>query len=90
MDQYEIMNDGNVEVRDVCEAWDGAMEMYKEEFKEQGIQEGIQQGIQQSLALVVKICKEMSKTKTDTIGQITSYFSFTEKDAEDFVNKYWN
>lgn len=36
LEQYEIMENGNVEVRDVCKAWDGAMLMYKDE----GIAEG--------------------------------------------------
>ena len=34
LDQYEIMKDGKVEVKDMCEAWDGAMQMYAEEAAE--------------------------------------------------------
>lgn len=34
LDQYEILSDGSVEVKEVCEAWDGAMQMYAEEAAE--------------------------------------------------------
>lgn len=40
LDQYEIMKDGKLEVKEMCEAWDGAMLMYKEEGKEEGKKEG--------------------------------------------------
>lgn len=34
LDQYKIMEDGKVEVKDMCEAWDGAMQMYADEAAE--------------------------------------------------------
>lgn len=34
LEQYTIVDDGIVEVRDVCKAWDGAMQMYADEARE--------------------------------------------------------
>ena len=35
LEQYTIVDDGIVEVRDVCKAWDGAMQMYADEAREE-------------------------------------------------------
>lgn len=34
LEQYDILEDGRIEVKEMCEAWDGAMMMYKEEGEE--------------------------------------------------------
>ena len=34
LEQYTIVDDGIVEVRDVCKAWGGAMQMYADEARE--------------------------------------------------------
>ena len=35
LEQYTIVDDNVVEVRDVCKAWDGAMQMYADEAREE-------------------------------------------------------
>ena len=35
LEQYTILDDRKVEVKDMCEAWDGAMQMYYEEAYEE-------------------------------------------------------
>ncbi|MCI6005500.1 MAG: Rpn family recombination-promoting nuclease/putative transposase [Blautia sp.] len=35
LDQYEIVEENIVEVKEVCEAWDGAIALYKEEIKDE-------------------------------------------------------
>lgn len=35
LEQYTIVDDKTVEVRDVCEAWDGAMQMYADEARKE-------------------------------------------------------
>ncbi|MDO4337023.1 MAG: hypothetical protein Q4C91_02935 [Eubacteriales bacterium] len=40
LDQYVIVNENEVEVKDVCEAWNGAMLLYREEGKAEGRTEG--------------------------------------------------
>lgn len=35
LEQYSIMDDNSVEVRDVCKAWDGAMQMYADEARQE-------------------------------------------------------
>lgn len=45
--QYEILDNGEVEVEDMCEAWDGAMMMYKEEALRKGLRRGRRQGRRQ-------------------------------------------
>lgn len=37
--QYKIINQNEVEVSDMCTAWDGAMEMYKDEGRVEGVQQ---------------------------------------------------
>lgn len=46
LDQYITLEDGKVEVKEMCQAWDGAMQMYYDEGVSQGISQGIDQGIQ--------------------------------------------
>ena len=49
LDQYITLEDGKVEVKEMCQAWDGAMQMYYEEGVSQGISQGIDQGIIQGI-----------------------------------------
>ena len=49
LDQYSILEDGKVEVKEMCQAWDGAMMMYYEEGMSEGISQGIKQGISQGI-----------------------------------------
>lgn len=46
LDQYKILDNGKMEVIDMCEAWDGAMMMYRDEGVRDGIKIGRKQGFQ--------------------------------------------
>ena len=35
LDQYQLMDDGRIEVKDVCEAWDGALELMRDELRDE-------------------------------------------------------
>ncbi len=63
LEQYEIMEDGKVEVKDMCEAWDGAMMMYRDE--------GIQDGIQQTMKRIVQnmIGRNMSDSEIRALAE---------------------
>ncbi|MDO4272760.1 MAG: Rpn family recombination-promoting nuclease/putative transposase [Eubacteriales bacterium] len=47
LDQYELLDNGEVEVKDLCKAWDGAMMMYREEALEEGLREGMERGMRE-------------------------------------------
>ena len=49
LDQYKILEDGKVEVKEMCEAWDGAMMMYYNEGKDQGIDQGVQKNQKETI-----------------------------------------
>ncbi len=36
LDQYDILENNEVEVKDMCQAWDGAMMMFRDEGKREG------------------------------------------------------
>ncbi|MDC7290838.1 hypothetical protein NXH76_23895 [Blautia schinkii] len=80
LEQYEITEDGKVEVKDVCEAWDGAMSMYKDE----GVQEGIEKGIE---ALILDNLEE-GRQKTVIIGKLRRRFLLSEEEAEKYYERY--
>lgn len=57
LDQYEILENGELEVEDMCKAWDGAMELYKEEGKAEGKIEGKIEGKAEAVIdLLSEIC----------------------------------
>ncbi|MDC7286724.1 hypothetical protein NXH76_02820 [Blautia schinkii] len=74
LDQYEIMEDGKIEVKDMCEAWDGAMLMYKEE----GILEG-------GINTLILDNIEDGRQKAVILRKLQRRFSLTEEMA----NKYY-
>lgn len=77
LEQYEIMKDGKVEVKDMCEAWDGAMLMYKEE----GLREG---GIK---TLILDNVEE-GRQKAVIIRKLQRRFSLSEETAEKYYVCY--
>lgn len=74
LDQYEIMEDGKAEVKDMCEAWDGAMLMYKEE----GILEG-------GIKTLILDNIEDGRQKAVILRKLQRRFSL----SEEMANKYY-
>lgn len=61
LDQYEILEDGKVEVKTVCEAWDGAMQMYYDEAYEKATKELTEKHEKATKELTEKYEKEYEK-----------------------------
>ncbi|MDC7290839.1 hypothetical protein NXH76_23900 [Blautia schinkii] len=80
LEQYEITEDGKVEVKDVCEAWDGAMMMYRDEGLQEGLREG---GIQ---ALIWDNVEE-GRQKTVIIEKLQRRFSLPAEEAEKYYER---
>lgn len=74
LDQYEILEDGSVEVKDVCDAWNGAMQLYREE--------GVKVGIQ---ALILDNLEE-GRDKSIIVSKLQKRFSLSLKAAEEYYN----
>lgn len=56
-----------------------------EELVDKGRQEGMQKGILAN----IRTCKNFHISKEDTIKNIAKEFSLPEKDAIEYVEKYW-
>lgn len=81
LDQYEVIEDGRTEVKDVCKAWDGAMLLYKEEGRAEGKVEGIR--------AFIELCTEFGFSKQDAQDKTQQRFNLSEKDALEYVKKYY-
>lgn len=77
LEQYEITEDGKVEVKDVCEAWDGAMLMYKDE----GIREG-------RIEALIWDNVEEGRQKSVIIEKLQRRFSLPVEEAEKYYERY--
>ena len=90
LDQYSILKDGKVEVKEMCQAWDGAMMMYYEEGMSEGISQGIKQGISQGISQGIQtnrqetIRRMLSKKKYtyEEIGELNGVAVETVKKIE--------
>ena len=74
LDQYEILDDNKVEVKDVCKAWDGAMMMYLDEGMQKGLKKGIRRGRKQG----------MEAARRDTILRMLSKKAFTYEEIAEY------
>ena len=91
-DQYEMLKNGKPEVRDVCEAWDGAMLMYRDEGKKEGIKDGIKKGVRKGRmegekAMARRIAENMYRrgySVEDTAGLTGTDIKNVEKWFEEF------
>ncbi|MDO4275564.1 MAG: hypothetical protein Q4D16_17990 [Eubacteriales bacterium] len=94
MDQYEIIDNGRVEVKDVCDAWDGAMMMYKEEGRESGLLEGRKSGIIEGRELGIKALildnLEEGKGKETILTKLERRFSLSSEEAELYFSQFAN
>ena len=69
LDQYEILEDNKVELKDVCKAWDGAMLRYMDEGMQKGIEKGLRKGIRKGTRRGIKRGRKqgMEAARRDTI-----------------------
>ena len=60
-----------------------------EELVDKGRQEGMQKGMQKGILANIRTCKTFHISTEDTIKNIAKEFSLPEKDAIEYVEKYW-
>ena len=90
LDQYEILEDNKVEVKDVCKAWDGAMLMYLDEGLQKGLQEGIEKGLKKGIRKgtrrgIKRGRKQgMEAARRDTILRMLSKKKFTYEEIAEY------
>lgn len=77
LDQYELMDDGRMEVKDVCKAWDGAMLLYKEEGRAEGIH------------AFIELCMEFGFSKQAAQDKMQQKFNLSKKAATEYMKKYY-
>lgn len=56
-----------------------------EELRQEGYLEEMLHGIQ----IVVQICQECNKSKDVAVEKLIEYYSLSENEAVDYVNRYW-
>ena len=78
LDQYEILEDNKVEVKDVCKAWDGAMMMYMDEGLQKGLKKGTRRGIKRGRK------QGMEAARRDTILRMLSKKAFTYEEIAEY------
>ena len=78
LDQYEILEDNKVEVKDVCKAWDGAMMMYMDEGLQKGLKKGTSRGIKRGIK------QGMEAARRDTILRMLSKKAFTYEEIAEY------
>lgn len=77
LDQYSILEDGKVEVKEMCQAWDGAMRMYYEDGVSQGIQTNRQETIRRMLSkkkYTYEEIGELNGVAVETVKKIENQF----------------
>lgn len=69
LDQYEIMKDGRVEVKDMCEAWDGAMQMYADEAAERTRKELEKEYAEKIERVTESVTESVTKSVTQSVTE---------------------
>ena len=82
LDQYEILEDNEVEVKDVCKAWDGAMLMYMDEGMQKGLKKGIKKGTRRGIKRGRK--QGMEAARRNTILRMLSKKKFTYEEIAEY------
>ena len=82
LDQYKISEDGKVEVKEMCQAWDGAMMIYYDEGVNQGISQGISQGIQTNREETIRRMLSKNKYTYEEIAELNDVPTETVKELE--------
>lgn len=61
-----------------------------EDLKKEGIEEGIKEGIQEGeIKGSIRTCKKIHISQEETMDNIKKEFSLSEKDALEYMRKYW-
>ena len=61
-----------------------------EELKMEGLQEGKKEGLQEGMiADTIKTCKKFKLDQEAAVKNVIEEFSLSEKDAINYVKKYW-
>lgn len=88
LDQYDIMENDKMEAIDVCQAWDGAMLMYRDEGiaigRSEGITIGRSEGFAQRNKCVAKNMYHRGYSVEDTAGIVEEDVATVEKWFEEF------
>ena len=61
----------------------------RQEGKLEGKLEGRQEGIREGIIANIRICKKFNMSKSDIIESIMQDFSLSEKEASEYVERYW-
>ena len=92
LDQYDIMDDGTMEVKEMCEAWDGAMLLYKEEGKEEGRAEAWaearSEARSEAIKNVIELCMETGLPLMEILSKVEQKFHLSQDEAENYRNQY--
>lgn len=83
LEQYEILDDGTVEVKPVCSAWDGAMQMYAEEAAEKARKETAREVTRKVTRKVTRRVTKNVKRKTEERFSKLNLLLIGEKRYED-------
>lgn len=63
----------------------------KEELAEKkGMEKGIKQEREHGIKALVETCRELGVTQEQTIDKLREKFSFTNDQARNYMQKYWN
>ena len=93
LDQYDILEDNQVEVKDVCQAWDGAMLMYRDEGKTEGLREGLREGmkngIKEGKRKVAENMYHRGYSAEDTSGLTEEPLEVVQAWYREFSEKRW-
>lgn len=64
-----------------------------EELKQEGYLEGYRIGRQEerlrNIRILIQTCQEYNKSKDVAVEKLIEYYSLSENEAADYVNRYW-
>lgn len=81
----------NEELREIEEAivMTRLGQMLVEHGMEQGMQQGKIEGITAGIKALTETCRELGVSRIDTLVKIKAKFQLEEKDAEEYLSKFW-
>ena len=60
-----------------------------EELRQEGVQEGRQEERLRNIRILIQTCQEYNKSKEVAVEKLIEYYSLSENEAADYVNRYW-
>ena len=73
----------------MCSALEELVNEGMEKGRQEGKLEGRQEGIREGIIANIRICKKFNMSKSDIIESIMQDFSLSEKEASEYVERYW-